>query len=402
MKRAACTIISLNYLAYAKVLCESFLRVHPDQDFYVLLVDRLPEGHDLSLEKFQLVMVEELGIPSFESVAFKYDILELNTNVKPTFLKNLLGRGYNTVIYFDPDILITSELTPITDALTENAVILTPHAVSPVTEGHRETESILLASGVFNLGFVAVGNTVEGLRFLDWWEDRCLNLAYSDPRGFLFVDQKWVNLAPCFFNSVAILKHIGCNMAYWNLHERHLSLNDSCWIVNNSVPLIFFHFSGVSVIGSDRISKYTDKYTLSNRRDLHSIFENYRSMLKDAGIERLGSTKYAFDSFDNGQFINRLTRSLYAANTDRFSGDNPFCSSSMFYRWAKKQGIFSNQESAKSHSSKSLEIMDSRVRIVNHSLRMALRILGADRYTMLMKYLSYITLLRNQRKVFED
>src|ERR1017187_7472506 len=39
----------------------------------------------------------------------------------------------------------------------------------------------------------------------------------------MFVDQKWINLAPCFFENVKILKQPGCNMAFWNLHERHLS-----------------------------------------------------------------------------------------------------------------------------------------------------------------------------------
>jgi hypothetical protein len=36
-----------------------------------------------------------------------------------------------------------------------------------------------------------------------------------------------------------------------------------------------------------------------------------------------------------------------------------------------------------------------------HSMfRLALRILGADRYTVLLKYLSYVSILRNQRDVF--
>ena len=83
MKRAACTIVSLNFLPYARVLCGSFHQHHPDCDFCILLVDRIPADLDLSREPCRVVPVEDLDIPDFLSVAFKYDILELNTNVNP-------------------------------------------------------------------------------------------------------------------------------------------------------------------------------------------------------------------------------------------------------------------------------------------------------------------------------
>src|SRR5580698_1412804 len=175
MIQAACTIVSLNYLPYARTLCDSFLAFHSDCKFYVLLVDRLPAGLDLSSEKFETVLVEDLGIPDFESIAFKYDILELNTNVKPTFLKRLLSWGVDQVIYFDPDILICSVLEPIYSALATSGIVLTPHCTSPNEEGPY-AEVLLLGAGVFNLGFIAVSKTAEAEKFLTWWEHRCLTL----------------------------------------------------------------------------------------------------------------------------------------------------------------------------------------------------------------------------------
>ena len=38
---ASWTIVSKNYLAYARTLCDSFKRFNPDMPFYVLLVDEL-------------------------------------------------------------------------------------------------------------------------------------------------------------------------------------------------------------------------------------------------------------------------------------------------------------------------------------------------------------------------
>src|SRR3984885_3796175 len=206
MIRAACTIVSFNYLAYARTLCNSFLEFHPNDKFYVLLVDRLPQDFDPSRENFALVLVEELGIPDFESVAFKYGILELNTNVKPTFLKRLFTEGIDQLIYFDPDILICAPLHPVFEALNANAIVLTPHCTSPNEEG-AYSEVLLLIDGVFNLGFIALSRAAETDRFLDWWEHRCLTLGYNERWAGLFVDQKWINLVPCYFDSVHVLKH---------------------------------------------------------------------------------------------------------------------------------------------------------------------------------------------------
>jgi hypothetical protein len=173
MTRAACTIVSSNYLPYARTLCDSFLAFHPNDDFYVLLVDRLPENLDLSKERFKLVLVEELEIPNFNSVAFKYGIVELNTNVKPTFLKRLLSLSVDQLIYFDPDIFICSAVDPIYETLTKFGIVLTPHCTSP-NEEDPYAEVMLLVNGVFNLGFIAVSRTEEAERFLTWWEHRCL------------------------------------------------------------------------------------------------------------------------------------------------------------------------------------------------------------------------------------
>jgi hypothetical protein len=399
MVRAACTVVSLNYLPYARTLCDSFLRYHPGCKFYVLIVDRIPSDFDRSSERFEMLTVEELGIPNFPSVAFKYDILELNTNVKPTFLRALLARNIDQLAYLDPDIFIYHALDSVFSALTEYAIALTPHTLSPVPDD-GQSELILLSSGVFNLGFVAVKKCAESEAFLSWWENRCLNLAFSEQRTGLFVDQKWINLVPCFFDSVKILKNPGCNMAYWNLHERRLSQDRDVWMVNLSSPLEFFHFSGISVDGGERISKYTDCFYLTNRPDLRKIIEDYRAELINHGIRNLYSAEYAFGAFDNGQHINRLVRALYAAKIEEFAGENPFSSSSKFYVWAKAKRLLSDLDSANSYTLKTYPKGDWRIQVLNGLLRLSLRIFGSDRYTVLLKYLSHISILRNQSSVF--
>lgn len=401
MIRAACTIVSFNYLAYARTLCNSFLEFHPNDKFYVLLVDRLPQDFDPTQENFALVLVEELDIPNFESIAFKYGILELNTNVKPTFLKRLFKEGMDQLIYFDPDILICAALDPVYEALNANAIVLTPHCTSP-NEKCSYSEVLLLMDGVFNLGFIALSSAEETGRFLDWWEQRCLNLGYNERWAGLFVDQKWINLVPCYFDSVHVLKHPGCNVAYWNLHERALEKTRTSWTVNGTSPLIFFHFSGISVDGSSRISKHTDQFDLLSRPDLVEIFSGYRERLLHNGIRGVNHHRYAFGQFDDGGLVNKLQRAAFSANLEKFGTTNPFDSSGPFYRWARRRHLQSVEDTSDKYGRKAYSKADVRVRFINAALRFALRVLGADRYTVLMKYLEYASLLRNQKDIFDS
>src|SRR5437867_4327662 len=73
MKRVACTIVSANYLHFGWTLAESFLKLHPDDEFHLLLVDRLPEDFTSRDPRVRVLEVEKLGLPAFHSLAFKFD-----------------------------------------------------------------------------------------------------------------------------------------------------------------------------------------------------------------------------------------------------------------------------------------------------------------------------------------
>ena len=87
---AACTIISKNYISYARTLAHSFLAHHPGSPFFVLLVDRIDGHFEPGSETFHLTGIDALDIPDLPRFCFQYTILELNTAVKPYFLSHLL------------------------------------------------------------------------------------------------------------------------------------------------------------------------------------------------------------------------------------------------------------------------------------------------------------------------
>jgi hypothetical protein len=107
--KIAFTICSLNYFAQALSLGESLSRTNPQFKYVIGLVDKLDEFYKsgdeelISLvKKHNIVEIDKLDIPDFEKFSLKYDIMELNTAVKPYyfdyFFRNTNDLEY--VVYF--------------------------------------------------------------------------------------------------------------------------------------------------------------------------------------------------------------------------------------------------------------------------------------------------------------
>ena len=101
-RTAVFTIVSANYLHYARVLMQSVEAVSPSSARFVLLADRLDQ-REPGRENFTLVQTGELPLPDANRFSFRYTILEFNTAVKPWFFRKLFEEGYDHVVYLDPD-----------------------------------------------------------------------------------------------------------------------------------------------------------------------------------------------------------------------------------------------------------------------------------------------------------
>ena len=406
---AACTIASPNYLPFARALAVSYREHHPDDRFFVLLVADLAADFELADEPFEMVALSSIGLADLRGEAMKYDILELNTNVKPGFLAHLFAteRTLEHLVYLDPDIRVFAPLDPVFAALASGAaVVLTPHITTPITDAKSPSEQDLLYNGTYNLGFVAFRRSAEADRVLAWWNQRCLALGFSEGRTGLFVDQKWMNLAPGLFPNVTILRDAGCNMAYWNLHERGLDRTaDGHTLVTNlnsaPVPLRFFHFSGVVVAEPTLLSRHTDRFTIASRPDLALLFAEYTAMVRSLSKPAVDSIPYGFDRLSDGTAVTRLARRLYAAHAQRWAGQNPFNARGPFAAFARRQHLVSGPVVASKATWREFNAKDRRVAWVHRLLRLTLRVLGPNRYELLMRYLAYISVLRNQA-VFLD
>ncbi len=308
----ACSIVARNYLPQARVLASSWARFHPEAPLELLILDDVEGEVDDDAEPFVVVRPEDLPIDPmvWQEMAFIYELMELATAIKPQLLQLLRQRHAGSVAYIDPDIEIFGPLNQVAALAVDYDIVLTPHMLEPMfDDGRAPSEHEILASGVYNLGFICVGEGSD--HFLDWWAQRLRYHAVVDPGRALFTDQRWVDFVPAYFHFVA-LRNPAYNVAYWNLPERTLHQEDGRWFVGEE-PLVFFHFSGYDPDRPWAVSKHLGpdpRVLFSERPDVFALCQSYGEQLRAAGFEG-ESSEYAFNRLPTGARVNTRMRRLY-------------------------------------------------------------------------------------------
>jgi len=321
----ACSIVARNYLPQARVLASSWAQHHPGAPLELLVLDDADGSLDDKGESFVLVRPAELAIDeaTWHEMAFIYDVTEFATAVKPALLDLLRRRHGGPVAYIDPDIEIFGPLDEAAALAREHGIVLTPHMVRPMDDdGRRPSEHDILGCGVYNLGFICVGDGSE--LFLEWWGQRLRYHAIVDFRSSLFTDQRWVDFVPGYFDFVP-LRNPAYNVAYWNLPERVLHEEAGRWFVGDE-PLVFFHYSGYSPNRPWAVSKHLGsepRVLFSERPDVLALCQSYDAKLRAAGFGT-DRSEYAYHRLPTGARLNTRMRRLYrSALLDTASFDDP-------------------------------------------------------------------------------
>ncbi len=318
------TSITSNYLPKARVLAHSVKRCNPDVVFHLMLSDDPPTGWSLEDEPFDaLIRLEDLDIPDLRQWAFGHTVVELCTAVKGAAFQHILDAGAGKVFFFDPDMVVFSRLDELIARLDHASILLTPHQTHPdqTLEAIADNEIASLKHGSFNLGFLAVRASDEGRRFIDWWAERLRHFCHDDPLNGLFTDQRWVNLAPCFFEDIAILRDSGFNVATWNLSTRPASGSLDNGVTVGGEPLGFYHFSGMDSGAQEvMLGKYGKDVPV-----LQELRAWYLEECERMGQSELGRLPARYSCFDDGTPIAKAQRVLYRNRVDlRRAFPDPF------------------------------------------------------------------------------
>jgi len=198
-----------NYLDKASILAGSVRRHFPNAKLCVAFSDRHHSSYENTLRQFDHVFyVEDLPHVTAGWI-FSHSVVELSTAIKGIVLNILLSRSdCESVLYFDPDVAIFSELPELSQAFANSSILLTPHLTTPeeTERGIVDNELCALKHGTYNIGFLGVKNSTVGHEFSDWWSARLISYCYDDIPSGIFTDQRWVDLVPGLFPEVHVLR----------------------------------------------------------------------------------------------------------------------------------------------------------------------------------------------------
>ena len=393
------TVCNISYLPKAFVLADSLFK-ETGNKLQIYVADKknvlVPE-----LPFYDIKWIEEENIERLKHLAFMYDVTEFSTSIKPLLTLKLL-KDFKKVIYLDPDICVYSDLSELNLLLDTYPILLTPHYITPINDIKENYDLGLMRFGSFNLGFYAVNDSNEGIEFLNWWSERCINLCFAESQFGLSVDQKWVSLAPCFFGGIRILFDKGYNMAFWNIHERTLSLIENEYIVNNTTKLKFFHFSAFDINNPYKISKRPHKWINEGREDLTKICVQYAENLIKYEY-KLTKVKYSYDYMSNGAYISPTLRRAYAAIYNELDlNHNPFDSEGILKIFIKQNYLIQkNNKEYQSMGTSNLSSHTSKFNVVNLILRLILRVIGPNAFTNFSRLLVYLSSYRQNRSLWK-
>ncbi len=314
------TIVSRNYLAYALTLMQSVAAQHPESKRYLCLADTREDDPALDTELFDTVTIDQLGLPDFEAFVFRYDIMELNTAVKPYMFEWLRMRYPQAgLVYLDPDIFVLQRLAEVELAFESGKLsVLTPHLNAPLyDDGKFPTELSLMRTGVYNCGFVAINAAhARSAELIDWWSRKLEFGCFVDLDAGLFTDQKWMDMAPGLFPDVEVLRHDGYNVAYWNLASRRITGDAETGFRANGAPLVFAHFSGVDLSRPEIFSKHQDRFSAADIGGLRPLYDAYLDRLRHNNHPQHASKPYAYGRFADGEPIVPVLRRVYRRHFD--------------------------------------------------------------------------------------
>lgn len=319
------TSICANYAHKARTLAKSVKDNIPDAKFIVCLLEKEIDPR-VNFRYFDdIVLAKDAWEGNFSQFIFKHTIVEASTSVKGQFFRYLYKSFplEEQFIYLDPDIYVYSDFVELRELLETRPIILCPHLLD---SGNIDMELSSTAHGVYNLGFLAVNRSNEAKKFIDWWAERLYLFCYDDISNGIFTDQKWIDLAPCFFD-VEIFKHRGYDFAPWSLLNSEMNrIGESIYVKEDL--LRFIHYSGYG----ESIEKCIREWLPKDQTIFKELYSEYSTLHDENDHDHISQTPWSYANYESGEKINDTVRWSYRKDYElMFATNNPFSLSNQYF-----------------------------------------------------------------------
>ena len=300
------------------------------------------------------------------------------------------------------------------EKLDSFSMILTPHLLDVDASTATLDDMDMMNTGIFNLGFIALRTGEVTTKMLQWWNIRLFEYCYIDYNNGLFTDQKWANFMPTYFdrNEVLIFDNPGMNVAPWNLGERELSLSDGEYYINyrqkkeGLFPLIFVHYSGFDY--EKLILGDIDHKTIRGLKiydDIVPLLNEYKTSLKDSDFTKYLKMQYTYSFFENSSQILGIHRRLYRRLVDDNNSFNePFktTAGTFFDLLKNKKMVLPTLQGVTKSNRFNTPNIEGKIKRINILLKFIYKIIGYQRYFMLIKLMREYSKVENHVHLIQD
>lgn len=416
MQKAVFTIVAKNYIPMAAVLGDSIKALHPDLAFFIVVADREDSVVRFDQQRYPVIPADVLEISRLEEMSFKYNVTEFCTALKPFSFDYMFRQGFSQVIYLDPDIYVFHSLQTIYERLNTASMVVTPHFCTLQNQyTGLVPEGMLLHVGLFNFGFCAIANTLNGRRITDWWKIRLTDQCYGDKIDGYHTDQKWMDFMPSLIDDVYVERGLGYNVAIWNWHERRIEKHNGQFQVINRIddtgamPLVFYHFSNYNFNDAAQLDRFGPKY-IRKFPDLLAVGDYYAQKLANAQISEYSRLYgYSYGVFEDGSPVSHFQRRLYRRLIESgYMFEFPFSvgKADSFHTLLKNNGLLLKSTDkgviADKQNETSFPGFERKLSHLQTVFRLVQRLIGFEKYALFCKFAQRFVRPENQTFLIDE
>jgi hypothetical protein len=269
-----CTYFDSRYLPQARVCLQTLLRNGRGLRIYVLALDDAAYAAMSGMDRVVPISLAEMEAyrPTLLSIKSKRQKKEYYATLTPVLPQLVFEvERPNEVYYTDADMAFWGPVQEIADEMGTASLMVVPHE-NPVA----------YAAGRFNVGIVGYRNDEKCLKFLKWWEERCMEWCeWRNGGKWKMADQKYLDVLhdePGMFANVKICRHPGIDLGPWNLVMHQLGEENGHPTVDGRM-LVSYHYHGYRPAGRSCVN---DTGWEVSDEAMRILYEPYHALMLEA------------------------------------------------------------------------------------------------------------------------
>lgn len=243
-RRIACCVVTPDFLDRALAVWISLKEAGCKVEMHVLVTREPSKPPGVTVTSLQDLCAYSSLAQQIEA-KYRHDQDALRWSLKPVFIAYLLEQYPDAaVMYCDADLFFAASPEELFESLSTGGVVLTPHWRPRRPDLSQRMFRLNFVDGMFNAGLVAANS--KGRAAMRWWAEVCLDACEKNHDQGLHDDQRYLDLMPIHFPEVVISRHLGYNLAAWNLHLRYPD-QQGVQEVPQRWPVRVIHFTGSTI-----------------------------------------------------------------------------------------------------------------------------------------------------------